>query len=72
MIMAMLTTKAAAARMGIAASTLRYWRMLHMRPKVIRLTARNFRYDDRDIDLYVAARTYDPSARASLEEHANR
>jgi hypothetical protein len=43
-----------------------------MGPKFIRLTCRNFRYHERDVDAYVEARTYDPSARASLEEHANR
>jgi len=69
---AMLTTRAAATRMGIAPSTLRYWRMLHTGPKFVRLTCRNFRYHERDVDAYVEARTYDPSARASLEEHANR
>ena len=69
---ALLSTREAATRMGIAPSTLRYWRMLHIGPKFVRLTCRNFRYHERDVDAYVEARTYDPSARASLEENANR
>jgi hypothetical protein len=58
--------------MGIAPSTLRNWRMLNIGPKFVRLSCRNFRYHERDVDSYVEARTYDPSARASLEENANR
>lgn len=65
--MAMLTTKEAAQRMGLKDSTLREWRMLNMGPAFTRFSARNFRYDDRDIEKYVSERRYDPSVRAAME-----
>ena len=71
--MGVLTPKAAAERMGVGLSTLRYWRMLHMGPAFIRLSARNFRYDERDIEAYVSERRFDPTVRAALEgNHAHR
>jgi len=71
--MKLLNTGETAKLLGVAPSTLRYWRMLHIGPKFIKLSARNIRYDQGDVEAYVAAKTYDPSARASLEGiYANR
>lgn len=72
--MAMLSTEEAAKRMGLRPATLRCWRMQHIGPSFIKLSARCFRYDERDVDAYVNERRYDPSARASLEDlaHAHR
>lgn len=72
--MAMLSTEEAAKRMGLRAVTLRAWRMQNMGPSFIKLSARCFRYDERDVEAYVRERRYDPSARASLEDlaHATR
>ena len=68
--MAMLSTDEAAKKMGVAAATLRFWRMQQIGPAFVKLGARCFRYDERDIDSYVRERRHDPSARASLEDRA--
>ena len=65
--MTLLSTKAAAERMGVAAATLRYWRMLHTGPAFYRLSSQSVRYDDRDIETYMRERRYDPSERERLE-----
>lgn len=69
--MTMLTTKGAAARIGVSPDTLRGWRMTHTGPRFHKYSARVFRYDERDVDAYIAAHRYDPSARASLERLTN-
>jgi hypothetical protein len=71
--MAMLTTKQAATRMGLADSTLREWRMMNIGPAYVRFSVNSVRYHDVDIDKYVSERRYDPSVRAALEgSHAHR
>jgi predicted DNA-binding transcriptional regulator AlpA len=69
--MAMLSTEEAAKRMGVDSSTLRGWRSDQVGPPYFRISRQCIRYDDRDVDAYIAARRYDPSARANLERKAN-
>lgn len=69
--MAMLSTEQAARRMGVATATLRGWRMDHIGPAYFRISRQCIRYDERDVEAYIAACRHDPSARASLERKAN-
>jgi predicted DNA-binding transcriptional regulator AlpA len=66
----LLTTRQVAQRLGLADSTLREWRMKLVGPRFVKLNARCIRYDERDIEAYVEARKYDPSARTELERTA--
>lgn len=69
--MAMLSTEEAAKKMGVAPATLRGWRMEQLGPAYIRISRQCVRYDERDVEAYIASRRFDPSARASLERKAN-
>ena len=59
---ALLTPTEAAQRLGVAISTLVYWRMKHAGPRYVRFGdgAGRVRYQLADLDAYVAAKVVDP------------
>jgi DNA-binding transcriptional MerR regulator len=59
-------TAAAAERLGVEPSTLRYWRMIHYGPAYAQLSTRTFVYDEDDLIEWVAERQVVPPVRAPL------
>jgi DNA-binding transcriptional MerR regulator len=60
-------TAAAAARLGVQPSTLRYWRMIHYGPAYAQLSTRTCVYDEDILIKWVADQQVVPSVRASLD-----
>lgn len=58
--------------MKIPPERLRYWRMVHRGPAYHQISARIFRYDERDVQRYIDGTRIDPSARAAtrIPNHA--
>lgn len=70
--MAWLSTQKTAELIGVSDATMRDWRMQRIGPAYTKISPRCFRYDERDVQAFMAERRHDPSARASLErKHAN-
>jgi DNA-binding transcriptional MerR regulator len=63
----MMKTTAAAERLGVRPSTLRYWRMLRHGPPYHELSPRCVVYDENDLIEWLADRRRVPSVRASLK-----
>ena len=69
--MSMISTKEAAKMMGVEPSTLRAWRCAKTGPPFHRLTKQSVKYDERDIQRYVAERRFVPSVHATeVNRHA--
>lgn len=69
--MKLITTQQAANIMGVEPSTLRNWRCAKTGPPFIRITKRSVKYDENDIQKYVAERRFVPSVRATeVNRHA--
>ena len=60
-------TAAAAERLGVQPSTLRYWRMIHYGPAYAQLSTHTFVYDEDDLIEWVADRRREPSTRVPLK-----
>ena len=60
----LLTTAQAGERLGIAPTTLTYWRTKHCGPRFVRMGegAGRVRYRPSDLDEYAAANVVDPAA----------
>jgi DNA-binding transcriptional MerR regulator len=58
----MLSTTEAAKLLGVAPSTLRYWRMIQSGPAFIQISPRCVRYDEDDLREFIAIRRRNPSA----------
>lgn len=56
----MLSTVEAAQLLGVAPSTLRYWRMIRSGPALGQISPRCLRYDEYDLREFIADRRRDP------------
>jgi predicted site-specific integrase-resolvase len=63
----LLTSKQVASMLNIPEGTLRYWRNIGIGPVWHKLEG-SIRYDDRDVEAYVASSRRIPSVRAYMEE----
>jgi DNA-binding transcriptional MerR regulator len=63
----LISTKKAAAFLDVSEGTLRYWRHLGIGPAFTRINRNSVRYDECDIQKYVADRRVEPSVRALVE-----
>lgn len=63
--MGLISTKQAAKMLGAEPATLRGWRCAKIGPPFIRISSRSVKYDERDIQTYVAERRFTPSVRAT-------
>jgi hypothetical protein len=67
----MMTTKEAAKALGVAPATMRSWRCSEIGPPFSGLTKRSVKYDERDIQAYVAERRFTPSVHTTeVNRHA--
>jgi predicted DNA-binding transcriptional regulator AlpA len=69
--MQMLNTKEAAALMAVSPATLRNWRCSRQGPPFVRITRRCVKYDEREIQRYLAERRFTPYVCATeVNRHA--
>jgi predicted DNA-binding transcriptional regulator AlpA len=59
-----------AERLGIAPQTLRLWRMQGRGPRYVRLSVGRVAYDEREIERWLAARTFGSTAEESARDVA--